>query len=274
MAGFLDFMKSAGGNLKETLFGTPELQSTSNDIVDPELGLLKRPPTIEANPNGNTQGGLLSNLLNTGDDGVTFGDKLYAAGGVLRGDQDPLSGINAKRTKFQAAESQRAMEEKQQAQRTKQSAALRAAYQGGKFNPQAYIDAMAGDVTPDELAGFTKLAPKAGVDGGFAYTQDPFSGETQFGAQRPMSYTEQIAEDRLNEQERRNQVLEGIALSNLGLSRQREGRLAAGGGGGGGAPSSQGGGSSAPRISTPAQLQALPPGSLYVAPDGTTRRKR
>lgn len=246
MAGFLDFMKSAGGNLKETLFGTPELQSTSNDIVDPKLGLLKRPPTIEANPNGNTQGGLLSNVLNTSDDGVTFGDKLYAAGGVLRGDEDPLSGINAKRTKFQAAESQRAMEEKQQAQRAKAASALRAAYQGGKFNPQAYIDAMAGDVTPDELAGFTKLAPKSGVDGGFAYTQDPFSGETQFGAQRPMSYAEQISQQRAEEAERRNLQLEeiargrlGVAQGQLGLGQQRERRVASqprGGAGQGAAP--------------------------------------
>lgn len=274
MAGFLDFLKSAGGGIKDTLLGTPELQAKSNDIVDPELGVLKRPPTLEANPNGNTQGGLLSNILNTGDDGVTFADKLYAVGGLMRGQDDPLSEINAKRTEFKTNEKTRLAEEKQKAARAKQSAALRASYIDGKFNPQAYIEAMAGDVTADELGGFTKLAPKAGVDGGYAYQTDPFTGETVFGDQRPMSYNEQIAQDRLDEQERRNQVLEQIAMGNLGvrqgqlgLSQQREGRIASGAGG-----SNRGG--SPVRVSSPSQLASLPSGSLYIAPDGTTRRKR
>lgn len=221
--------------------------------------------------------GLLSRLTATGDDGVTFGDKLYAAGGIIRGQDDPMAQILAKRNEFKANEKTRKAEEKQQAARAKQSAALRAAYVDGKFNPQAYIEAMTGDVTADELAGFTKLAPKGGVDGGFAYSTDPFSGDTTFGAQRPLSHNEQIAQDRLDEQERRNLVLEQIALGNLGvrqgqlgLGRQREGRIASGGGG----SSQPQAGNGAPRISTPAQLQALPPGSLYVAPDGTTRRKR
>ena len=194
--------------------------------------------------------GLLSRIMATGDDGVTFGDKLYAAGGIIKGDGDPLSQINAKRTEYKANEKTRLAEEKQQAARAKQSAALRASYVDGKFNPQAYIEAMSGDVTADELGGFTKLAPKAGVDGGYAYQTDPFTGETVFGDQRPMSYNEQIAQDRMEEQERRNQVLEQIAMGNLGvrqgqfgLSRQREGRIASqpkgssgGGLGGAGAP--------------------------------------
>ena len=88
------------------------------------------------------------------------------------------------------------------------------------------------------------------MDGGYAYQTDPFTGETVFGDQRPMSYNEQIAQDRMEEQERRNQVLEQIAMGNLGvrqgqfgLSRQREGRIASqpkgssgGGLGGAGAP--------------------------------------
>lgn len=194
--------------------------------------------------------GLLSRIMATGDDGVTFGDKLYAAGGIIKGDGDPLSQINAKRAEFKTNEKTRLAEEKQQAARARQAAALRAAYVDGKFNPQAYIEAMSGDVTADELGGFTKLAPKAGVDGGYAYQTDPFTGETVFGDQRPMSYNEQIAQDRMEEQERRNQVLEQIAMGNLGvrqgqlgLSRQREGRIASqpkgssgGGLGGAGAP--------------------------------------
>lgn len=177
--------------------------------------------------------GLLSRIMATGDDGVTFGDKLYAAGGIIKGDGDPLSQINAKRAEFKTNEKTRLAEEKQKAARARQAAALRAAYVDGKFNPQAYIEAMSGDVTADELGGFTKLAPKAGVDGGYAYQTDPFTGETVFGEQRPMSYNEQIAQDRMEEQERRNQVLEQIAMGNLGvrqgqlgLSRQREGRIA------------------------------------------------
>lgn len=262
MAGFLDFLKSAGGGLKETLLGTPELQAKSNDIMDPELGLLKRPPTLEANPNGNTQGGLLSNILNTGDDGVTFADKLYAVGGIMRGQDDPLSQINAKRADFKAGEKTRLAEEKQQAARAKQSAALRASYIDGKFNPQAYIEAMAGDVTADELAGFTKLAPKGGVDGGFATSTDPFTGETTFGAQRPMNYNEQIAQDRLDEQERRNLVLEQIAMGNLGvrqgqlgLGQQRESRIA-----------SQPKGSSGGGLGGAGTPAPLPPGFRLVRP--------
>ena len=177
--------------------------------------------------------GLLSRVMATGDDGVTFADKLYAAGGIIKGDGDPLSQINAKRAEFKTNEKTRLAEEKQKAARARQAAALRASYVDGKFNPQAYIEAMSGDVTADELGGFTKLAPKAGVDGGYAYQTDPFTGETVFGDQRPMSYNEQIAQDRLEEQERRNQVLEQIAMGNLGvrqgqlgLSRQREGRIA------------------------------------------------
>lgn len=194
--------------------------------------------------------GLLSRIMATGDDGVTFGDKLYAAGGIIKGDGDPLSQINAKRTEYKANEKTRLAEEKQQAARARQAAALRASYVNGKFNPQAYIEAMAGDVTADELAGFTKLAPKGGVDGGFATSTDPFTGETTFGAQRPMSYSEQIAQDRLEETERRNRELEALARGGLavrqgqlGLSRQREGRIASqpkgssgGGLGGAGAP--------------------------------------
>lgn len=194
--------------------------------------------------------GLLSRIMATGDDGVTFGDKLYAAGGIIKGEGDPLSQINAKRNEYKANEKTRLAEEKQQAARARQAAALRASYVDGKFNPQAYIEAMAGDVTADELGGFTKLAPKAGVDGGYAYQTDPFTGETVFGDQRPMSYSEQIAQDRLDEQERRNLVLEaiaqgrlGVAQGQLGLSQQREGRIASqpkgssgGGVGGAGAP--------------------------------------
>lgn len=272
MAGIFDFLNEMGGTpatqgqpVSALPDITPMQQQPLPDLVTP----MQQP---QLDPGGLK--GVLSGLTKTGDDGVTFADKLYAAGGIMRDDPGAMGAINSRRAEFKAEQKTQAAEQKALAERQRKARALQSAYIDGKFNPRAYIDALAGDVTADELAGFTKLAPKSGVDGGFAYTQDTFSGETQFGAQRPMSYTEQIAEDRLNEQERRNQVLEGIALSNLGLSRQREGRLAAGGGGGGGAPNSQGGGSSAPRISTPAQLQALPSGSLYVAPDGTTRRKR
>lgn len=232
MAGFLDFLQGIGKTSVPITPFNPNAPTEGPDLggVDPtEMGAFGA-SQAPAQPK---KEGLLSRIMATGDDGVTFGDKLYAAGGIIKGDGDPLSQINAKRTEYKANEKTRLAEEKQQAARARQAAALRASYVNGKFNPQAYIEAMAGDVTPDELAVFTKFAPKGGVDGGFAYTTDAFSGDTTFGDQRPMSYNEQIAQDRLDEQERRNQVLEQIAMGNLGvrqgqlgLSRQREGRIA------------------------------------------------
>lgn len=240
---FLDFL---GGANPFGAKGTPfnpnaPVETGALGGIDPtEMGAAGPMPQAEK-PEG-----FLSKVFGTGDDGVTFADKLYATGGILQNDPNAMIGISDKRKEFKAEGAKRALEEKQAAQRAKQATALRQAYQNGRFNPQAYIEAMAGDVTADELGGFTKLAPKAGVDGGFAYTQDPFSGETQFGAQRPMSYNEQIAEDRLDEQERRNQVLEQIAMGNLGvrqgqlgLGQQRERRVASqpkGGAGQGAAP--------------------------------------
>ena len=248
MAGFLDFLQGIGKTSVPITPFNPNAPVDGPDLggVDPtEMGAFAGQAPAQPKKEG-----LLSRIMATGDDGVTFGDKLYAAGGIIKGDGDPLSQINAKRTEYKANEKTRLAEEKQQAARARQSAALRASYVDGKFNPQVYIEAMAGDVTADELGGFTKLAPKGGVDGGYAYQTDPFTGETVFGDQRPMSYNEQIAQDRLDEQERRNQVLEQIAMGNLGvrqgqlgLSRQREGRIASqpkgssgGGLGGAGAP--------------------------------------
>ena len=273
MAGFLDFLQDIGKTSVPITPFNPNAPVDGPDLggVDPtEMGAFGA-GQAPAQPK---KEGLLSRITATGDDGVTFADKLYAVGGLMRGQDDPLSQINAKRTEYKANEKTRLAEEKQQAARARQAAGLRASYVDGKFNPQAYIEAMAGDVTADELGGFTKLAPKAGVDGGYAYQTDPFTGETVFGDQRPMSYNEQIAQDRLDEQERRNLVLEQIALGNLGvrrgqlgLSQQREGRIASGAGG-----SNRGG--SPVRVSSPSQRASVPSGSLYIAPDGTTRRKR
>ena len=244
----LDFLQGIGKTSVPITPFNPNAPTEGPDLggVDPtEMGAFAGQAPAQPKKEG-----LLSRIMATGDDGVTFGDKLYAAGGIIKGDGDPLSQINAKRTEYKANEKTRLAEEKQQAARARQAAALRASYVNGKFNPQAYIEAMAGDVTADELAGFTKFAPKGGVDGGFAYTTDVFSGDTTFGAQRPMSYSEQIAQDRLEETERRNRELEALARGGLavrqgqlGLSRQREGRIASqpkgssgGGLGGAGAP--------------------------------------
>lgn len=249
MAGFLDFLQGLGKTSVPITPFNPNAPVDGPDLggVDPtEMGAFGA-GQAPAQPK---KEGLLSRITATGDDGVTFADKLYAVGGLMRGQDDPLSQINAKRTEHKANEKTRLAEEKQQAARARQAAALRASYVNGKFNPQAYIEAMAGDVTADELAGFTKLAPKGGVDGGFATSTDAFTGETTFGAQRPMSYSEQIAQERADEAERRNRELEdiargrlGVSQGQLGLSRQREGRIASqpkgssgGGLGGAGAP--------------------------------------
>lgn len=270
---FLDFLSNRG-NVPITPFDS----SASEDGAGLFAGTATPPPQAAAEdiqPPKSGIRGFLDNLTATGDDGVSFSDKLYAAGAILQNDPNALSGIQAKRTKYTENQAALAKEAKLAQERAKKAAALKAAYVNGKFNPQAYIEAMAGDVGLDDLTAAQRLAPQGGVEGGYAYTKDPFTGQVTFGEQRPISRAEQLAQERFDEQERRNQVLEdiargrlGVAQGQLGVSRDRLNQPS----GGGAAP--QPAQPSAPRISNPAQLQALPPGSLYVAPDGTTRRKR
>lgn len=117
----------------------------------------------------------------------------------------------------------------------RKNAAFRAAYQGGKFNPQAYMEALGdeGDAA-EAISMAAKLAPEGGVDGGTAWTRDKLTGETTWGGQREESPAERLRREQMDEMETYRQEMIRLREEQLALSRQREGRVAAGGGGRGG----------------------------------------
>lgn len=193
-------------------------------------------PTAEFRnlPHMETQPGLLHqawNYVKSPEGLMTVGTALRASGGDEGAFQDQAR-------MQQSMQAQRDRQE-QIAHRTKANAAFKAAYQGGKFDPKAYTDAMSGDPLFDasDVADLQKtFAPKTGVDGGSAYTIDP-DGSIHWGEQRPLSHSEEAQIAREQEAERRNQVLEDIARGNLavrqgqlGVSQQRATHVGASGG--------------------------------------------
>lgn len=180
---------------------------------------LQLPPTMQKQP------GFFSRMIGTDGDGASFGDRLMMA---TMAAQNPASAMDY-RLKLRK-------ETADKSERQRRNEALKGAYRNGRFDPQAYIEGVgdAGDATDAfDIAKVT--APKAGVDGGYSYTQDPMTGETQWGEQRPMSYSEQLAEERAAElEEYREEMLKqgwarvGQGGERIGLARQREGRIASG----------------------------------------------
>jgi hypothetical protein len=169
-------------------------------------GLLQKAPVQVEQP------GFLHNLI----DYAKRPETMLALGTALRssGGNEGAFADQARIIQGQRADK---LLERAQADRARKNAAFKAAYQNGKFDPAAYTSAL-GDssVDPSDIADLTRaFSPKAGVDGGYSYTQDPTTGETHWGGQRPESYGEQAAIAREAEQERRNQQLEDIARQGL-----------------------------------------------------------
>lgn len=214
--GLFDFLNgdpqvSPGAQFEGKVAPNPEMNGAfANGLADRmgDPGMLQKAPTLSQGP------GFLEKLRTPDDRGLTFGDKLYAAGSALSDDGDAgVQHLQNVRKDFKADQVLSLAKE----DRARKNAAFKAAYQNGKFDPAAYTSAL-GDssVDPSDIAELTRaFSPKAGVDGGYSYTQDPTTGETHWGGQRPESYGEQAAIAREAEQERRNQQLEDIARQGL-----------------------------------------------------------
>lgn len=156
----------------------------------------------------------------------------------LGGDEN--AGYEAAQIGARMRDERRALEKEAQAKDdlARKNAAFKAAYQDGRFNPQAYLDAIGDEGDASEAFSLAKaLAPQGGVSGDTSYTRDPITGEVTWGEERPWSRRDQEAADKADEMAAYREILAEVAKGRLGVSeaqaalaRQREGRIAAGGG--------------------------------------------
>lgn len=242
--GFLDFITkprfeaTPGDQMEVSPYEQPQAQPNDGLLsAVPEALEMGAPQQMQGAPTLEEQPSLLSGVW----DYLKSPQNLAALGGALKNYSGGEGGVEqamAIGDRRRHDEQRNEAEEKAKADLAKKNAAFKAAYQGGRFDPQAYMAAI-GD-GGDAAEGFSlaaKLAPKGGVDGGTAYTEDPITGEIVWGEQRGMSPAEKLAEQRAQQlEEYRRQQLED-ADERIALARQREGRVAAGprrGGGGGG----------------------------------------
>lgn len=232
--GLLDFL------IKPGLQATPQGPTAPTKAFNAEglladIGPMQRPDVLTETPS--PLQGFASKFFGTTDQGDTFSDRLYAFGETMGGG-DGMGYLNARRGDVRAqteraeakAEKERTKAEAQ-ADLARRNAAFRGAYKGGRFDPEAYMAAMGDQGDASEAFSLARaLAPKAGVDGGTAYTQDPLTGETQWGDQRAESPAERLARERMEDMDAYREEQIRLREEALGLSRQREGRIAAGAG--------------------------------------------
>lgn len=246
--GFLDFLT------KPRLEATPQDPMTVTPYEQPQAapmdGLLsavpeqmgmgapeqmQRMPQLEEKPS--LLGGFGKQVFGKDDDGIGFWDRIYAAAGTLGG-EDGGSYLNQKRQLARGDREKAAAKE----DLARKNAAFRAAYgPDGKFNPQAYLDAMGDQGDASEAFSLAdKLRPKTGVSGDTPYTIDN-EGNVNWGPERPWSRRDQENADKNDELSEYRQILAEIAKGRLSVSegqaeiaRRREARMAAGGGGGAG----------------------------------------
>ena len=176
-------------------------------------------------------GGILKNPEALNYIGAALKDMSGDDGNLMAAEQNVLARQEKAKKDALALQSRQAISE-----------AMKGAYgDDGKFDPMLFAQNMLGSGSlsdAGDVLNFAKQAtpekPKIGIDGGYSYSIDPNTGEVSWGDQRPMSYGEEAAIAREREAERRNQVMEeiargrlGVAQGQLGLGRQREGRVAA-----------------------------------------------
>lgn len=218
-------------------FTQPKLTATPGQINENQRaydqnGLLTDVGPMQGAPVLKEQPSLLSrvgNFLTSPQNMAAIGAALHNASGGSGGvEMAQQIGERRRQEEKQAVDKAKALADLQ-----RKNAAFKAAYRNGKFDPQAYIDAIGDTGDATEAFSLAKaLAPQGGVDGGTAYTRDPITGEVTWGEQRPMSYAEQqaIERDRALEEYRRAQLED--ADERIAISRSREGRISRGGGGG------------------------------------------
>lgn len=225
---------------------TPNATALDQDGLLSSVGPMSQAPVVTEKPS------LLSGALKyLGSNQNLMGIAAGLKG--LGGDENAGFEVAQLNQQRQQRQQQAQAQQKKQADLQRKNAAFKAAYRPGadgkvRFDPAAYVDALgdAGEADIGEIASMhNAMAPKTGVSGDTPYTMDDETGGVTWGQPRPMSHSEQLAEQRAQEQERRNQVLEDIMRGNLdvrrgqlGVSQHREGRVGAGGGGhgGGGVP--------------------------------------
>jgi hypothetical protein len=162
------FLSGLGGRLSDMWHGTtPELapggpvrnMGTMLPANGPGTGgdqvQYTPPPTLT----GNTTGGLLSKLQDPDSRGLTFGDKLFAAGSVLQGDSGGAA------TYLQNQRSNAQNENDRMTARRNQLAGAKAFRDNigpnGEMNFQGYANAMGDEFDPEKAVSLRKaLAPK------------------------------------------------------------------------------------------------------------------
>lgn len=226
--GLFDFMRGgmspAAGKGFAGKFG---MNPNMNPAMAPEMadpGMLMTAPTMQQQP------GIMERMRQPNADGIGLQDRLMMAALALQGQGGAA-------LQYRSGLKKQAQEK---GDRSRQNEAFRGAYDpvSGKFDPAKYLEAIgdAGDAT--DVADLQKaFAPKTGVDGGFSYSINPTTGQVEWGDQRPMSYNEEAASERMddNEQwrsflrdlyERREDRMQTQGAERIGLARQREGRIA------------------------------------------------
>lgn len=204
-------------------------------------------------------------------------DALYTLGAGLKDMSSNSRGgnLDAARDMFAQREAQGKAEKERQAR----AKAAAAAMQGGSFNPQAYVAQLAEMGLPAGLEDFA-AAEQLGraqqpqyeyfnSEDGDRYRYDPKAGK----AELIYDYTDPYAD--LERQEREARI---ASIKALGSQRDSQGDYYAARAAQPYAPqrprvSGGSGGAGAVRVASPQQLAALPSGSLFVGPDGVTRRK-
>lgn len=183
------FLSGLGQKAHDVWNGTtPQLNIQEHpDLMDERLGPIHQMPTFT--DTGKTTGGLLSKMQAPDSRGLTFGDKLYAAGNVLQGD----SGGAATFLQNQRATAD-AMDQRMQATRLARSGARNFRNNlnpDGTMNFKGYADAMGDDLDPMaalklEAASRPHLTPMSTGNGGTAsFNEDTGQWTPGIAGQRP-----------------------------------------------------------------------------------------
>lgn len=163
--GLLD---DVGGKVQRGLYGTtPEAAVTEHaDTSNSGFGPLRQAPSI--NLTGQNTDGLLSKLGTPDGRGLTFGDKLFAAGSVLQGDSGGAAAYLANQRGTADAMGER--KRQQDMARLGQEAFRGAIMPDGKFNFKGYVDALGSQGDPKSALAMRdamrpNLTPMSGARG-------------------------------------------------------------------------------------------------------------
>lgn len=141
-------------------------------IHDPRVGDLQTAPTLGG------QSTFLDRLRAPDDRGLTFGDKLFAAGGIAQGDSS--GAMQYLQNQRQTARTTK-LQDMQLDDRKRRSAAFKAAMATGQFDPAVYAQISEDSLDPDDLAklqgAFRSHRQFVQGGGGGVYLGDPESGQ-------------------------------------------------------------------------------------------------